>query len=81
MSMYLSKDKLKKMGFINIGKDCKISDKISCYDLKCSIGDRVRIDDDVSLKGKINIKSNVHIGRGCTLSGASEGIYIDNLCC
>jgi len=56
MSMYLSKDKLKKMGFINIGKDCKISNKISCYDLKCSIGDHVRIDDDVSLKGKIIVE-------------------------
>lgn len=76
MSEYLNKSQLKKLGIFKIGKNCKISKKIRTYSLNCSIGDNVRIDDDVILKGKINIYSNVHIARGCTLSGGKNGIIL-----
>ena len=35
-------------------------------------------DDDVVLKGKIQLKNNVHISRGCTLSGDIKGIIMDD---
>ncbi len=78
MQLYLNKKQLKKIGFKKIGENCKISNLIRGYNLDCTLGDNVRIDDDVVLKGKINIKSNVHIARGCTLSGGEKGIFLDN---
>ena len=79
MNKYLTNSKLKKIGFKKIGKNCKISKSISTYNLIGSLGDNIRIDDDVQLKGKIDLKSNVHIARGCTLSGAKHGIFVDDL--
>ena len=76
MSKFLNKNQLKKIGFFKIGKGCKISNKISCYNLKGSLGDNVRIDDYVCLKGKVSLKSNIHIARGCTLSGGNKGIFV-----
>ncbi len=78
MSDYLSKSQQKKLGFNKVGINCKISKKINAYNLKCSVGKHVRIDDDVTLKGKINIGSNVHISKGCTLSGGEKGIVLEN---
>ena len=78
MSKFLNKNQLKRIGFFKIGKGCKISNKISCYNLKGSLGDNVRIDDYVCLKGKISLKSNIHIARGCTLSGGNKGIFVDS---
>ncbi len=78
MSEYLNNNKLVKLGFSKTGNNNKISNKIRCYSLNGSIGNNVRIDDDVVLKGKIDIKSNVHIARGCTLSGGSKGIHLDD---
>ena len=78
MNKYLTNSKLKKIGFKKIGKNCKISKSISTYNLIGSLGDNIRIDDDVQLKGKIDLKSNVHIARGCTLSGAKHGIFVDD---
>ena len=57
MSYYLNKNQQSKLGINKIGKNCKISKKIKGYSLKSVIGDNVRIDDDVILKGKITIKS------------------------
>ena len=78
MSYYLNKNQQFELGINKIGKNCKISKKIRGYSLNCVIGNNVRIDDDVVLKGKITIKSNVHIARGCTLSGGKKGIILNN---
>lgn len=75
---FFQRSELLKLGFSYVGKDCKISKKISIYGAKGKIGNRVRIDDDVIIKGKVIIGNNVHIARGCTLSGGEEGIYIDD---
>lgn len=77
MNKYLTLSQLKKIGFKKIGKNCKISKSISTYNLIGTLGDNVRIDDDVQLKGKIDIKSYAHIARGCTLSGGDYGILLD----
>ena len=79
MNEHLTNKELKTLGFFKIGKNCKISIKIRCYSFKGTLGDNVRIDDDVVLKGKIYLKNNVHIARGCTLSGSSnKSIYCDD---
>lgn len=78
MLYYLSIEQLKKKGFKRVGSNCKISNKANFYNLNGVLGDNVRIDDDVVLKGKVTIKSNVHIARGCSLSGGSKGILIKN---
>ena len=57
MSNYLNKKQQFKLGINKIGRNCKISKKIRGYSLNCKIGNNVRIDDDVVLKGKIIIKS------------------------
>jgi len=75
---YLSVSQLRVVGFKKIGKNCKISKKISTFNLSGTLGDNVRIDDDVHLKGKIEIMSNVHLARGCTLSGTDKGIFVDD---
>ena len=77
-SIYLNNDQLKNLGFRRIGNNCKISKYIRTYKANIACGSFVRIDDDVILKGKIQIGSNVHLGRGCTLSGGSKGIYVGN---
>ncbi len=77
MAQYLNKKQLNKIGFKKIGNNCKISITTRGHSLNCTVGNNVRIDDDVVLKGKINIKSNVHIARGCTLSGGNQGIFLD----
>ena len=61
-----------------MGKNCQISKKVSFYSKEIKIGDRCRIDDDVVFKGKIQLKNNVHIARGCTLSGDTKGIIMDD---
>lgn len=76
MKNYLDKSQQTKLGILKIGKNCKISKDIRGYALNCSIGNNVRIDDDVVLKGKIKIESNVHIARGCTISGGKKGIIL-----
>ena len=76
MKQYLTLSQLKKIGFKSVGKNCKISKRITAHNLKGRLGNNVRIDDDVQLKGLINIESYAHIARGCTLSGGSSGIHM-----
>jgi acetyltransferase-like isoleucine patch superfamily enzyme len=78
MADYFSIEELKKKGFKKVGRNCKISRKVAFYNTKGLLGNSVRIDDDVVLKGRVIIKSNVHIARGCTLSGDKKGIFIEN---
>ena len=78
MSGFYSKTEQKKLGLKRIGRDCKIS-KLSRFISKdIIIGDRCRIDDDVVFKGKIQLGNNIHIARGCTLSGGQKGIIVDD---
>jgi len=76
--MYHSNKVLKDLGCKKIGKNCKISNKAFIYSNSVEIGDNVRIDDLVTLKGKIVLKNNVHLAKGCTLSGGTKGIFVDD---
>lgn len=71
-------DELKKLGFKKIGTNNKIGNNIKSYNFSGTIGSNNRIDDDVTLKGKITIHNNVHIARGCTISAGKEGIIFEN---
>jgi len=76
--MFYSNKELKDLGCRKIGKNSRISNKTLIYSNNFEIGDNVRIDDLVTLKGKIVIKNNVHLAKGCTLSGGTKGIFLDD---
>ena len=78
MSGFYSAIQQKKLGLKKIGNNCLIS-KLSRFISKdIVIGNRCRIDDDVVFKGKVKLGDNVHIGRGCTISGGKKGVFIDD---
>lgn len=54
-SEFLQKKELIKLGFYPVGNNVRISRKISVYGAKGKIDDRVRIDDDVVIKGKFHL--------------------------
>lgn len=78
MSEYLSNSQLRKKGFLKIGKNNKISKSLKTYNFKGNIGSNNRIDEDVILKGNVNLKNNIHLARGCTLSAGMYSIDIDD---
>ena len=78
MSQYLNKSQLRKKGFLKIGKNNKISKSLKTYNFKGKIGSNNRIDEDVVLKGNINLENNIHLARGCTLSGNLYSIDIQD---
>lgn len=72
---YLSREALSELGFERLGREVKISDKASLYDVdRISIGDYSRIDDFVVLSGRVEIGRNVHVAVFCNLAGGREGI-------
>jgi acetyltransferase-like isoleucine patch superfamily enzyme len=72
---YYTEEELKNLGFKSIGKNVKISDKASIYNLdKIEIGDNSRIDDFCVISGKIKIGKNVHITPMCLVAGGEKGI-------
>lgn len=76
---YYSEDELIKMGFKRIGKNVRISDKASIYNLeKIEIGDNSRIDDFCVISGKVIIGKNVHIAPFCLVAGGEKGISMDD---
>lgn len=72
---YYTEEQLNNLGFKHIGKNVKISDKASIYNLdQISIGDNSRIDDFCVISGKIRIGKNVHITPMCLVAGGKKGI-------
>lgn len=73
---YLSIEELNKIGFLSVGKEVYISDKVSIYNPgKISIGSYVRIDDFVLLsagEGGIEIGNFIHISCYACLIGRSK---------
>ena len=72
---YLTEEELRKLGFKSLGKNVRISDKASIYNVDLiEIGDNSRIDDFCVISGKIKIGRFVHIAPFCLLAGGDEGI-------
>ena len=78
MDSFYTEQELQKIGFKSVGKNVKLSRKVSIYSPETiSIGDNVRIDDFCILSGHITIGSNVHISAYVALYGAM-GIVIED---
>ena len=78
---YYSEEALNKMGFKFLGRNVKISDKASIYNMdQIEIGDNSRIDDFCVLSGKIKLGMHVHIAPLCLVAGGGEGISIGDFC-
>ena len=76
---YYTQEKLNKLGFKSIGKNVKISDKVSIYDCEqMTIGDNSRIDDFCVISGNIQIGSNVHITPMCLIAGGIKGVILED---
>lgn len=76
--MYYTKKELISFGFKKVGFNIKISKLARFYKCSGKIGNNVRIDDDVVVKGKLDLGNYIHIARGCTLSGGTKGIEIND---
>ena len=78
---YLSAEELQQIGFKDLGINVKVSTKASIYNPELiEIGDDSRIDDFVSISGKVSLGKNVHLAVGCNLAGGSLGISIGDFC-
>lgn len=76
---YLTDDELRELGFRKLGRNVKISQKVSIYDTdKIELGDHVRIDDYCVVSGKITLGRNVHIAVMCNLAGGERGIVMED---
>ncbi|MDC7696777.1 acyltransferase [Vogesella indigofera] len=77
----MSRTDIEKLGFAEVGKNVKLSDKASFYNCgKIRIGNNVRIDDFCVLSagiGGIKIGSNVHLAVYSSLIGAGQIILSD----
>lgn len=76
---YYTHEQLESLGFKDLGKNVKISDKASIYNYdQISIGDNSRIDDFCVISGKIKIGRNVHIAPFCLVAGGEKGIVFED---
>lgn len=78
---YLTKAKLKKMGFKKLGSNVRISDKASIYNCdRIEIGDNSRIDDFCVISGRVVIGKHVHIAPLCLIAGGLNGVFLADFC-
>ena len=76
---FLSDDVITAMGFRCLGKNVKISNKASIYNVeRISIGDNSRIDDFCVLAGEIQLGRNVHIAVFNNLAAGRSSITMDD---
>lgn len=79
LDSFYSEEELKRIGFLFIGENVRISKKLSIYSPeKISIGNNVRIDDFCILSGKITIGNHIHIAAYTALYGGNKGIIIND---
>lgn len=76
---YLSDNALHAMGFAELGRNVKISDKASIYHAEqIRIGDNSRIDDFCVVSGKLTIGRNVYIGPFGLIAGGAPGLILED---
>jgi acetyltransferase-like isoleucine patch superfamily enzyme len=76
---YYTQDELQQLGFLFLGKNVKISDRVSIYNCnRICIDDNSRIDDFCVISGKIKIGKNVHIAPMCLIAGGKKGIVFED---
>jgi len=78
---YLAQEEINSMGFKNVGKNVKISDKAIIYDhCNIEIGDNSRIDDYCLISGRVSIGRFCHITPMCLIAGGQPGVFISDYC-
>jgi acetyltransferase-like isoleucine patch superfamily enzyme len=76
---YYSAVELQSIGFKQLGSNVKVSTKAAIYNPELiEIGDNSRIDDFVSLSGRVSLGKNVHLAIASNLAGGSLGISIED---
>ena len=79
MTSYYTEKELQSIGFKSVGKNVKLSRKVSIYSPQnISIGDNVRIDDFCILSGHIEFGNYIHIAASCLLFGGNDGIVFED---
>jgi len=74
---YLTDAQLSEIGFASLGRNVKISDKASLYNVdQIEIGSFSRIDDFCVLSGRIAIGRNVHVTPQSLVSGGRAGAIL-----
>lgn len=74
---FLSEDALREIGFAEIGRNVKISDKAAIYGAEqMRIGDNSRIDDFCVISGRVEMGRNAHFSPFCLINGGDAGIFI-----
>lgn len=78
---YLTDESLRKLGFKRLGKNVKISDKVSIYNPELmEFDDHSRVDDFCLLSGKVKLGRNVHIAAFCNIAGGEMGVDFQDFC-
>lgn len=78
---YLPQATLESMGFKRLGRDVKISDKASLYDVhEMELGDFSRIDDFCVISGRVVIGKFNHITPMCLVAGGIPGVFMQDFC-
>lgn len=77
---YYSADELKQLGAASVGRDCKISRKVSFHKFCGHFGQHVRIDDWCTIKGDVQFGDFIHIASFAIISGIYATVLIREFC-
>ncbi len=76
---FLTEDQLRGLSFRRLGRNVRISDKASLYNMdQIEIGDNSRIDDFCVISGRVIIGRNVHVAVFCNVAGGTEGVTLED---
>ncbi len=79
MTTFYSEDELCGLGLKEYGRNVLISRNAIIYKPEeLVIGNNVRIDDFVTISGKVVLGNYIHIAQNCSLFGGTEGIQMDD---
>lgn len=76
---FYAREELAGLGLKSYGEDVRISRNAVLYQPKLlEVGSHVRIDDFVTISGKVTLGDYIHIAQFCGLYGGTEGIYMED---
>ena len=76
---FMNSLELNSIGFKSLGINVLISKNAVFYNPELlEIGNNVRIDDFVTISGKVVLRDYIHIAQFCSMYGGTEGIYMDS---
>lgn len=79
VSSYYTDEELQTLGLKSVGKDVRLSRKVSLYGISnISIGNHVRIDDFCVLSGNISIGNYVHINPFTGIYAGDAGVVLSD---